>query len=53
MKQTVSPYLFERNLILAFDAELLSVFGRELSFRVSIDKKGRLCIISRQHVKKE
>jgi len=53
MKQTVSPYLFEKNLIFALDAKWISVFGGELSFRVSIDKKRRLCIISEQHVKEE
>lgn len=53
MKQTVSPYLFERSLILALDANWIYVFGGKLFFRVSIDKKGRLCIISQQHVTKE
>jgi len=53
MKQLVSPYLFERNLILALDAKWISVFGGELSFKVSLDKKGRLHIISQQNVKKE
>lgn len=46
----VTPYQFEGNLILSMDGKLVSKFGGKLSFKVFLDRKGRLNIISEQHV---
>jgi len=47
---TVKPLLFERSLIISLTQEWLDHFGKMPKFDVSIDKKGRLCIISSEEV---
>lgn len=42
----VTPFEFEGYLIFGMDVRYKDVFENELSFQVSIDKKGRLCIVS-------
>jgi len=47
---TVKPGIFEKFGIIGLDAKLISMFGGELSFRVSL-KRGRLYIVSEQCIK--
>ena len=47
----VTPFEFEGYLIFGMDIGYKYVFEKELSFQVSIDKKGRLCIVSEKCLK--
>ena len=49
---TVIPYKFERSLILSLDNQWNKVFGGKLSFKVVLDNRGRLCIISKKCLKR-
>jgi hypothetical protein len=42
------PYLFENFLILSLDSKWISAFGVMPSFRVFVDKAGRLNIVSEE-----
>lgn len=44
----VIPYLFEGFLILSLDSRWISAFGVMPSFRVFVDKTGRLNIVSEE-----
>ncbi|MCH7562053.1 MAG: hypothetical protein IIC67_11965 [Thaumarchaeota archaeon] len=48
----VNTGTFEGFGIVGIDAELISMFGGELTFDVIIDKQGRLRLISKQHVQR-
>lgn len=47
---TISPLIFEDNLIIALSKDWINHFQSMPKFDVSIDKKGRLCIISSEEV---
>jgi len=49
----VVPYLFDGFLILSFDSNWMNVFGGMMSFRVFVDKSGRLNIISEESCLKQ
>jgi hypothetical protein len=51
MESIVIPYLFEKYLIMSLDYKWLSLFDGRLSFKVCVDKKRRLCLISEQRLK--
>ena len=53
MQQRIRPHAFEEYLILGLDRKWNTVFDRDLSFKVVIDKKGRLQILSEQIVEKQ
>lgn len=42
------PYLFENFLILSLDSKWINAFGIMPSFRVFVDKAGRLNIVSEE-----
>jgi len=44
----VTPYLFEGFLILSLDSKCMNMFGRVPSFRVFVDKYGKLNIVSEE-----
>jgi len=47
---TISPLIFENSLIIALTKDWINHFQSVPKFDVSIDKKGRLCIISSEEV---
>lgn len=49
---TISPLLFEESLIIALAKDWINHFQSVPKFDVSIDKKGRLCIISEEGLKR-
>ena len=49
---SVVPYEFEKNLILSLDNQWNKLFGGKLSFKVVLDNRGRLCIVSEQCLKR-
>ncbi len=49
---TITPLLFEESLIFALTKEWISQFSSIPQFHVLIDKKGRLCIISMEGLKR-
>ena len=49
---TISPLIFEDNLIIALTKDWINHFQSVPKFDVSIDKKGRLCIISEERLKR-
>ena len=44
---TISPLIFQDNLIISLTKDWINHFQSVPKFDVSIDKKGRLCIISK------
>ena len=52
MKKEVTPYLFEKYLILSLDNKWNRVFDGELSFKVFVNKQRKLCIVSKQCLRK-
>jgi hypothetical protein len=49
---TIRPLLFDDNLIIAFSKQWLDMFSKIPEFEVSIDGKGRLCLVSMESAKK-
>lgn len=49
---TVKPLLFDQNLIISLSKEWINKFSRIPIFNVIIDKRGRLCIISEEGLKR-
>ena len=46
------PYPFEDYLIIGISKQWLNVCTDDLSFKIILDDKGRLCLISNQCLKK-
>jgi len=46
------PYRFEDYLIIGINVAWLDICGDDLSFKIILDDKGRLCLISEQCIKK-
>lgn len=51
-EKIVFPGIFENFLVIGFQAGWLAKFGGKLSFRVYVDRQGRLCLVSEQCLKK-
>ena len=49
---TVSPLLFEQSLIIVLAKDWINQFSSVPQFDVSINKKGKLCIISTEELKR-
>ena len=49
---TIKPLLFDRNLIISLSKEWINKFSRIPTFDVIIDKRGRLCIVSKEALKR-
>lgn len=45
---TISPLIFQDSLIISLTKDWINHFQSVPKFDVSIDKKGRLCIISKE-----
>jgi hypothetical protein len=52
MQKKITPYEFEKYLVIALDNKWENLFDEELSFKSFLDKKGRLNIISLQSCQK-
>jgi len=50
---TISPLIFEDSLIIALTKNWVNHFQSMPKFDVSIDKKGRLCIVSKNTIVKK
>lgn len=49
---TISPLIFNESLIIALTKDWINHFHSVPKFDVSIDKKGKLCIISKDFIPK-
>ena len=47
----VTPYLFENWLILSLDPRWVLAFGGSLSFKAFLDRRRRLCLVSRERLR--
>jgi hypothetical protein len=50
--ETITPLLFEQCLIIALAKDWIEQFSSIPQFDVSIDKKGKLCIISTEALRR-
>ena len=50
---TISPLIFQDSLIISLTKDWINHFQSVPKFDVSIDKKGRLLLISKDFIKKE
>ena len=48
MKSIVNPRIFEGFLVIGLDIKWMALFGGKLSFKVSVNRQGRLCLVSEQ-----
>jgi len=49
---TISPLIFQDSLIISLTKDWINYFQSVPKFDVSIDKKGRLCIIAKEKLKR-
>ena len=47
----VSSYLFDDHIIVSFDKEWINLFGGLPVFRIIINDKNELCLISKEGIK--
>ncbi len=48
MESKVTPGIFEGFPIIGLDPKWISLFGGKLSFKVSVNRQRRLCLVSEQ-----